>query len=277
MEKFPFIGVKLNMEKIPCIVLVYYNVKIIKESLDFLLKSSDELEFIVIENKSINSEEKIKPYLMELLHTNKISMYVEFMDNISNNALEEFFQMNIIDLNNYKNIVITDGDIKGNSQAWLEEEKSILNRHSEILVCGVDFTTDNLPLRQFEDAVNWIAKPRNIYHDYIECATGAHLLLMRTKDLIKFLKYMKNKNLKFKDSVILDYCYKVLGKKWAKTKVNKSIHLTWSIYSDLNNPYTKYKLSKSHDEFWYHNKYCDFAVHTLSANKLYKYKVIKDE
>lgn len=265
------------MEKIPCIVLVYYNVKIIKESLDFLLKSSNELEFIVLENKSINSEEKIKPYLMELLHTNQISMYVEFMDNISNNALEEFFQMNIIDLNKYKNIVITDGDIKGNSLGWLDEERNILNRHSEILVCGVDFISDNLPLRQFEDAVNWIAKPRNIYHDYIECPTGAHLLFMRTTDLIKFLRYMKHKKLKFKDSVILDYCYKVLGKKWAKTKANKFIHLTWSIYSDLNNPYTKYKLSKSHKELWYHNKYCDFAVHTLSVNKLYKYKVIKDE
>lgn len=265
------------MEKIPCIVLVYYNVEIIKESLEFLLKSSDELEFIVIENKSINTEEKIKPFLMNLLNTKQISMYVEFMNNISNNALEEFFQMNIIDLSKYKNIIITDGDIKGNPQGWLDEEKNILNRHNEVFVCGADFITDNLPLQQFEDAVNWVPKPINIYHDYIECPTGAHLLFMKTSDLRKFFKYMKRKKLKFKDSVILDYCYKSLGKKWAKTKINKFVHLTWSVYKDLNNPYTKYKLSKSHDEFWHHNKYCDFIVHTLNADKLYKYKVIKDE
>lgn len=265
------------MEKIPCVVLVYYNVDIIKESLDFLLKLGDQLEFFVIENRSVNTEKEIKPYLMNLLNTQQISMYVEFMANISNNAVEEFFQSNLIDLYKYKNIVITDGDIKGNSLGWLDEERNILNRHSEILVCGVDLISDNLPLRQFKDAVNWIPKPINICHDYIECPTGAHLLLMKTEDLRKFLKYMNDKKLKFRDSVMLDYCYNVLGKRWAKTKVNKFIHLTWNIYSRLNNPYTKYKLSKSHDEFWSHDKYCDFVVHTLNSDKYIKYKVIKNE
>lgn len=260
------------MEKIPCVVLVYYNVDIIKESLDFLLKLGNELEFFVIENKSINTEKEIKPYLMNLLKTKQISMYVEFLDNISNNAVEEFFEMNIIDLHKSENIIITDGDIKGNSLDWLSEEKSILNKHSKVFACGVDFISDNLPLRQFEDAINWIVKPINIYNDYLECPTGMHLLFMKTDELRKFLRYMKNNKLKFKDSIILNYCYNVLGKKWAKTRNNKFIHLTWNVYSNLNNPYTKYKMSKSHDEFWYHNKYCDFIVHTLNDDKLYKHK-----
>lgn len=259
-------------KKIPCIVLVYYSTEVIKKSLDFITKASDKLDIIVLENRSENTEKLIKPYLSKLLECKKISMYVEFLDNITNNALEEFFDTNIIDLNAYENIIITDGDVLGDSNEWISEEENILKNNPEVLVCGVDLKTDNLPLETFEEAPKWVPKIINSYDDYSECPTGMQLLMVRTKIMPGFFDYMERKEEKFKDSAMFDYFYDELNKKWGKTKINRVQHLTWTIYGDLDDPYTKYKLSRSHTEHWHHDRYCDFIVHTKNEEKRYEYQ-----
>lgn len=259
----------MNNQKIPCIILAYYNYYIIKSTLDFLLKSSDRLDFVVLENKSENTEDQIKPYLLKLLKDKKISVYAEFEENISNNAFEECLDMNILDLTNKEKVIFTDGDLVVDSTDWLDEEINVMDKHPEVSVCGIDLKMDNLPVKQFPEAVDWIPQSTSVTDDYLECPTGIQLLLFRTNELMSYYKYMKNNKLKFKDSDILDYCYDVLGKKWVKTKKNKAEHLTWNVYADLNDPYTKYKIAVPHAEIWYHNRYCDCTIHTIKGDRVY--------
>lgn len=264
----------MEKQKIPCVMLAYYNLNLIKTTVDFLLKCSDDLEIIVLENKSKNTENEIKPYLLNLVKNKKISMYAEFEENISNNAWEEFFDMNIIDLAKNEKIMVTDGDLSVDSNDWLDEEINIIDKHPEVFVCCIDLKSDNLPVKQIPEAINWISQPNiSVTNDYVECPTGVQLLLMRTNDFMSYYKFMKNNKLTFKDSFILEYCY-ALGRKWVKTKRNKAEHLTWNIYADLNNPYTKYKLTTPHAQIWYHSRYCNFTLHTLNGKKTYKYNKI---
>ncbi|AAK80305.1 hypothetical protein BJV85_001536 [Clostridium acetobutylicum] len=261
----------MNNIKIPCIVLVYYDKKIIEKSIQFLLKANRFIDIIVLENKSVNTE-KIKPYLMELVKKKQIYMYVEFDENISNNAVEEFFDSRIINIHKCDKIIVTDGDLQGNSNDWFYEERDILKRRKEVFACGINLKTNNLPIQHFREAKNWIPKSRRILNDCEECATGNQLLMMRSKEFKGFLRYMKRNKLKFKDSEMLKYCYDVLGRIWVKTKKNKVKHLTWDLYSNLSNSYTRYKLSKSHKQHWYHNKYCDFTVYCFNGSKKITYK-----
>ncbi len=98
--------------KIPCIVLIFYNFEIIKKSLEFLAEYSDRLDLYIIENPSIHTETKIKPYILNLVNKNIVSKYVLFSNNISNNAIEIFFKHEMVkQLEQYKYILFTDGDV----------------------------------------------------------------------------------------------------------------------------------------------------------------------
>ena len=248
--------------KIPCIVLIYFDIEVIQKSIHFLLKSNEKLELIVIENKSEFTDPKIKPFILDLIQQKKISKYILFEENISNNAIEVFLTKNIEYIKKHKYIILTDGDFIVESSDWLTEELSIVEKNSNVFACGISLMMDNLPLKTFPNAKNWVPPIKKEYNDFYEGLTGAHLLLFRTKDLINFLTYMRKKKLKFVDSSLHKYCYKIKKKKWARTKRNYARHLTWDSYNDSEHPYTKLKVSKPIREWWNHDLYCSFKVYT---------------
>lgn len=257
------------MNKIPCVVIIYYDYDTIKKCINFLLKDNDKLDIIVLENHSINTENQIKPYILDLLNKGAICKYALFEENISNNAIEKFFRSGILDLSKNSFLILTDGDVVVDNGDWLSEELHILNNNPDVFVCAVTLKTDNLPIKSFPQSIKWYRPAGKTYGDYEEVPTGAQLLFIRSEGFDGFLQYIKQNNIKIRDMTIRDYCYRVLGKKWVRTKNNKAIHLTWDLYQDLDNPYTKLKLSKTLSEHWNHNLYCPFYLFTKEGDMVY--------
>ncbi|AEQ60317.1 hypothetical protein [Acanthamoeba castellanii mamavirus] len=67
-----------NKQKIPCFVLIYEQVDIIKKCLSFLIKYSDRLNIIIVENYSSNTQTIIKPYVIDLINNKLIWKYYLF-------------------------------------------------------------------------------------------------------------------------------------------------------------------------------------------------------
>lgn len=258
------------MKKIPCVVLIYYNVEIIKKSLEFLLRRKDMLDIIVVENRSDYTETEIKPFVLDLINKHEVSKYFLFDKNISNNAFEMVFDSGQIDLSTSKYVMLTDGDLVASSQDWLSEELSIIENNPHVFCCAISLNMDNLPLRNYPDAINWIPPDIKIEESYIEARTGAHLLLFRTEEFKDYLKWRNENNLSFRDYTLHRFCYDIISKKWARTLINQAVHLTWDIYNEPNHTYTKIKTSKSFHEIWDHALYSDYEVYYMNSIKRYK-------
>jgi hypothetical protein len=252
--------------KIPCVVLVFYNYDIIKRSLDFLQNYSDRLDIHVLENPSPHTDSEIKPYILDLVNKNIVSKYILFDRNISNNAYEVFFTNSIVDqLEQHKYLLVTDGDVIACEGDFLSEEIGILDNNEDVFACSVTIDLNNLPLANYPEAGLWIPPIINRYPAFNEGVTGAQLLLIRTKDFLEYLKYVKLRQLKFVDGSMHQFCYQALKKKWARTKKSTCIHLTWDIYSDKNHPYHQWKSQFNFQALWYHNEYCSFQLFTKDS------------
>lgn len=249
------------MSKILCFVLIYGEVDIIKKSLTYLTKLSDQLQFVIIENFSSNTESIIKPYVMQLLENKLIWRYYLFSSNITNNAYRIILDLaneTYMNENIYPYTIITDGDIDGTDHSWLEEQKALMVKYPNIFVSSCSLDMSNLPTKTFPQAPGWV--PKGIRHnDFIEAATGCFLLLFRTGELKKYLTYRKERNMGFLDSAIYQYCQEIIGKKWARTVSAKIKHLTWDLYADLNHPYTQMKINNAHT-IWFHNNIAPFEL-----------------
>lgn len=259
--------------KIPCILLIYYNFEIIKKSIECLLKHKETLDLIIVENKSSFTDSAIKPFVIDLIKKQEANKYFLFDKNISNNALELVFDSREINTEGSNYIMLTDGDLTVESGDWLAEELFILEKNPDVFCCAISLDTSNLPLKTFPDAIHWIPPDIKIEDSYIEAFTGVHLLVFRTQEFKNFLQWRKENNVKFVDSVLHEYCYKVAHKKWAKTKKHLAKHLTWDIYNDLQHSYTKLKTSKTLEQIWNHNLYSPFEVYT--KNSIQKYDIPK--
>lgn len=229
--------------------------------MDCLLQYSDRLDFTVVENKSIHTDSTIKPYLLKLVEDKRISRYVLFEQNITMNALKKTFDLGLVNLSGSKYVMITDGDLVVNNADFLSEQLHIMESHPELFACGISLCTDNLPLNNYPDAEHWISGNINEYEDYIETLTGAHLTLIRAQDFKDYLTYSTQMNHTILDVMMHEFCYKVLGKKWGKTKISKAVHLTWDIYGDSNHPYQKWKSQMNLHELFIHDHYCPYEVY----------------
>ena len=258
-------------QKIPCLILVYRNIEIIQECINYLLDFKNKLDLYVVENHSINTDKFIKPWILDLVESSSIKKYFLFSQNISNNALETVFGSDELDLNTIdsKYILFTDGDTLPLDSNWLSEELSILSNNSEVFCCSLTLDESNLPVESFPESVDWVPPPLSENSQYIEGHTGLHFLLIKKDDFVDFMKYKNLTNQKYRDSVMHNYCYQIY-RKWAKTKKARAKHLTWDLYQDRENAYTKLKTSKTQDEIWSHNFYSSFEVYEKSYYMKYE-------
>jgi hypothetical protein len=251
-----------SLPKIVCTVLIYYDLEIIRRALQTLLELKSALDIIIVENGSEFTESKIKPYMLKLLENKKISKYILFNKNISNNAFEVVFEERQIDYEHYDYMLLTDGDLECEDNSWLAEELSILESNPDAFCCAVSLDMSNLPLNTFPDAISWVPDDIRRTQYYAEGLTGAHLLLLRVSDFEGFWKFKKKNGLRFLDNAMHHYCYHIARKKWLKTALSKARHLTWDVYSNLEHPYTKHKLGMNLGRIWNHDFQSSYEVYT---------------
>lgn len=248
----------MNRKKIPCIVLVYKEVDIVKKSLDFFASLSKYIDVIVIENPSNNTDE-IRNHVFSLAKNGKIKKYYLFESNVTNNAFDIVLENELTSWSKSKYLIVSDGDVVvDNPKAWLKETLRTL-RYKNVFCVGAGLKLDNLPLKTFPDALSWIPPLIND-SPFHEGRTGCQLLTLRSKDMLKFLKWKEENGRFFTDGDMNNFCYKIIEKKWARTSQNLAYHLTWDLYANLDNEYTKLKTSKSFKETWYHKNTSDYEV-----------------
>lgn len=247
-------------KRIPCYVLVFDQVEIIKKSLRFLAAYSNDLDLIVIENPSPNTP-KIRKLVDKLGREGVVKRYYLFEENITGNAYGEVLDAERKTIEKSPYVMITDGDLTSSDTGWLEEERRVLAKYHDVFACGVTMDTVNLPLKAFPSAKDWIPADMHEHEQYFEAFTGVHLLLFRGSELAGFLRWRHEKDLSFVDVNMHKYCYEVLHKKWARTKHSKLYHLTWDLYQDRSHKYTKFKTSKDFDAMWHHGAQAGYTLY----------------
>jgi hypothetical protein len=248
--------------KIPCFIFIFNNYKEIIKSIDCFVGRSDALDIFIVENRSIYTDECIKPYVMEKIKDNTIKKYYLFNENITNNALEVALIMELRNWLKHEYIIITDGDLFIDNKDWLSEQVNILKKNPNVFACGISLDTKNLPL-SIPGAENWIGKPFSINDCYIDTHTGVWSLMLKSKNFKLWLKHMLINNLKIEDSKIVKFATKI-NKRWAATKNSKAIHLTWDVYEDKSNPYLNNKINLKFN-IWDHNKISELEVYTIDT------------
>lgn len=179
---------------------------------------SEDVDYFILENKSKYSD-KISEYFL----TKKLIGYIQFDENIADNAVRFFLSQYQDLLKKYEYITLSDCDLLVDDiKNTFKEIRNIL-AHDEVGVCAVDLKIDNFPY-DIAKPSDWLPPASGVTNDYIECATGGHLTTLRFCNLSIF----------FDVSWALDVHFyancRIKGLKWVKTKVNKALHLTWDYY-----------------------------------------------
>ncbi|MEI9913708.1 MAG: hypothetical protein WDN66_01755 [Candidatus Saccharibacteria bacterium] len=242
-----------NKKKVLCYVLVFDQVEIIEKCLKFICKDADRLEIVVIENPSQHTPE-ISKFINKLGKDGLIARYYLFDSNITNNAFKTVFKTELDEIKKRKYILQTDGDVTSKDKDWLDEELKIMDNNKDVFACGISLDMSNLPIKAFPEAASWIPEDINTYDDYYEAVTGTHLLMHRGKEFYKLMQWAGKNNVHLIDNALHDYSYRILKMKYARTKKAKAYHLTWDLYADKNNSYTKYKDKKGFNKLWNHER-----------------------
>jgi hypothetical protein len=220
-----------------CVFFIYNNLEHIIKSFESI--QCPNIDYFIIENKSDNSS-KIQEYFF----TKNLKGYIQFEENISNNAIEIFLKDYKELLLEYDYITITDGDI---------EIKDINSTFKELIknldlegvgVSCVDLSLDNFPYH-IPNSTSWLISNPIITDEYIVSPTGVHLMTLKKENLE--LLY----DIKFVD-INLYHRFLSHNLKWVKTKLNKAYHLTWDLYTE-DNPYYQFKVQNI-NHIWNHDK-----------------------
>jgi hypothetical protein len=245
-------------KKTLCYVLVFDQVDIVEKCLKSLIRHANDMDIVVIENPS-DGTPKIKDFVNDLGKKKLVKRYYLFDKNITNNAFKLVLAREQALIKKTRYVITTDGDLTCEDD-WLKETTCILRKHPEVFACGVSLDMSNLPVKTFPDATGWVPDDISEQPDYYEAVTGSHLLTLRGSDFYTFLRWKDKNNIHLVDSTMHDYCYRVLQKKWTRTKHSKAYHLTWDLYQDLDHPYTKLKTEKSFAAIWHHQDSSEYSL-----------------
>jgi hypothetical protein len=225
-----------------CVFFIYNNLEHIIKSFESI--QDPNVDYFIIENKS-DSSSQIEKYFS----TKNLKGYIQFEENISNNAIEIFLNDYKELLLEYDYITITDGDleIKDIDSTFKELIKNI-NLEGVGVSC-VDLSLDNFPYH-IPNSTSWLVSNPIITDEYIISPTGVHLMTLKRENLE--LLY----NVKFVD-INLYHHFLSHDLKWVKTKLNKAYHLTWDLYTE-DNPYYQFKVQNI-NHIWNHDKTSNYT------------------
>jgi hypothetical protein len=262
-------GANIKLKDILLVSVIYQEFDIIKKHVESMFPILERVDWVILENMSENTLNIIFPYVIGLLKEDKIIQYRLFDKNIGGTVFTTFF--NEYNIDNYSYIIITDGDVEPHSSdKLLDEILNIIDNAENIFSCAADISDENLPIEVFPQASHWIPIP--IDHGwYLECATGGHMLTLKTKYLVEYLNFIKETGEVFCDGGMRKFCLNS-NRKWVKTKFNKFKHLTWDLYKDLNHPYTKMKVQPLADIF-FNAQYCEHDLYFKVSNEIIKERI----
>lgn len=229
------------MKKHICILFCFNNVDHIIQCYESL--QNNNTDFFVIENKSDYSDQ-ISTYFKK----QPLVGYIQFKTNITNNAIPIFLTDFKDLLERYDYITITDCDL------YVENSTNTFNEIFKNLdLPGVGISCVDLSMVNFPEHVpgsnEWFPSPVNITDEYIECATGVHLMTTKRELLEIFYNTVP-----FIDCNLVETVYH-MNYKWVKTIQSKAIHLTWDLYTDTN-WYYNFKIKNKN--IWNHSNQCDY-------------------
>jgi hypothetical protein len=135
-----------------------------------------------------------------------------------------------------------------------------MRKNRDVFACGITLDKSNLPVKSYPEATGWIPPDKSEHPDYYEAFTGGHLMMMRGKEFSEYIYWKNATDTVHIDGTMHNYCYDVLGKKWARTKHSKAYHLTWDLYADKDHPYTRFRAKKSFNDTWGHSERADFTL-----------------
>jgi hypothetical protein len=194
---------------------------------------SADVDYYVLENKSKNSEQ-----IAEYFLSRPIKGYLQFEENIADNAMKVFLAENESLLRQYKYVTLSDCDLQvDNIQNTWQEIRKILEL-PRIGICAIDLKLDNFP-HDVAKPGDWLPSHIAETPDYIEVNTGGHLMSMKSENLDIVLKSRKAVDVCFREIVIW------LKLKWVKTKINKAKHLTWDYYH-VGTEYYNFRIANPH-------------------------------
>lgn len=218
------------MEKDSSILLVaniFYNHEHIFQFFNSVYR--DNIDYVILENPSKNS-----PQIEDFFKDKKILKHLRSDENITHGTVDHFFKTDSDLIKKYDYLILTDGDILVyDFDSYLQEAKEILER-KEVYVCGIELSSDNLPIKSHPESIHWVPNGPKIDNKYMEVATGTHMLVIKNK-YFHLLLEMKN----IIDVFFYEKIYKNSGV-WARTIINKGKHLTWDYYYP-GNEYYEYK------------------------------------
>lgn len=251
------------MKKIPCLVLIYDNVEIIKRSINSLLKYRERLTIHIIENPSAFTEHYTKPSMQSLLYAGLIDSYTLFDANITNNAFEEFLRTTPLPIWDSEFILLTDGDVVAEGE-WLESQINILNKYKDVFCCSVKMSLDGWS----QGLKDRFGPARSENQDYIEVSSGIWLCLFRTQELKAAFNLFTQNKFRFRDGPLLRFVYEYWRKKWVVSKFGIARELTRSGFSNPDYRKNKNALILQRGNiinFWNHDEICGFHTYTKNS------------
>jgi len=213
-----------------CVVLTYLHPDIIKKSFDSI-KNAD-CDFFIIENKSEKSDQ-IAEYFLQT----DLTGYVQFEDNISNQAIDIFIHDFSWLLEKYKYITITDGDL------YVYDVKSMFSEilenleQPDAIVSSASLYRGNYYLRADRvigtEQYDELSKKSLVIPGPVFTNTANNFVTIKREnlDLIQGIHYQ--------DTTVSGLVY-AKNKKWVATRKHLAYHLTWDLYVE-DNPYYEWK------------------------------------
>lgn len=210
-----------------CILWCFNNVEHIKRCFESIYLP--EIDYFIVENKSPNSDQ-ISAYFSE----KRLAGYIQFEENIADNAVRIFFNDYNSLINRYAYITFSDCDLElKESRTAFTEIKNIL-AHPEVGVCAVNLSLKNFP-HNIAKPSDWLPPVIGEAIDYTEVPTGSHFATVTKGNIGIFT--VPGKSI---DGAFRQECAK-RGLKWTRTKKAKAYHLTWDYYRK-GHPYYDFRV-----------------------------------
>lgn len=226
-----------------CILWCFNNYEHIARCFESIQMSA--IDYFIIENRSPNS-----PQIEAFFIKQRLKGYIQFEQNIGDNAVKIFLKDYVALLKQYAYITFTDGDLYLSNIAHTFAEIGGILERKEVGVCTVDLDLSNFP-HHLAKPSDWLPQPTFTSDIYVECLTGAHLMTLKQENLDIMLNSPKAIDNGFR----MACASKRL--KWVKTKVSKAYHLTWDYYKPGNE---YYNFRKNNPKIFDHNNFCNYKI-----------------
>ena len=229
------------MNKHILIFFCFNNVEDIKKSFESMY--CNDIDYLILENKSKYSEE-IKNYFLEQKKLkNNIIKYIQFEKNIAANALNIFVKKYVSLLEKYEYITFTDGDYYVYDIKSTIQEILMAFNHDNCTISSVElypYSNFRHPNRIVgtDHYIEYMKKRENLKLNNVSGIGPLSLMTLRKKDLGLI------QNIYFLDGNIRNRV-SLMGKIWYITVKNLTYHLTDDSCYDAThgNEYTTWKRS----------------------------------